>query len=809
MLPILHIEDNLIFTTSGATFGLYLVDPVPYAFQPKHTQQQVIDRVERGVRNLIGDFILLSLTKQLSPDQMIRTMRKRSGHRIWNEHQKDFRELLDQSLPFKRVNYIIAPLQSRFSLELRKDNIQDFLKAVWAGILDIRERIVYNGVALSKEQITAAKAKAFETQSRLNAFGRVRKAKLREIEWYLKKHFYRGISDPKLVLPDPMPVQVETIGKEDWIRPHKNMYVTLTDCYPTEKMYSYNFEHGDGSISYQTFFTSIQVPSDIPPEDPTGYEWVYGLLENLPYPVDCAIHLRIEPHHKAKESLQKKRKTAEAQLKEWNQNEDDVPEELLDDMGTVDELGRKLRGRQPLLHTKIIFALGADSRDLLEERVRDFSDKAQSYHTVVRAPGDMKRMFTAFYPFTQDHPSTWETPMDPGILAAAVPFGSKELGDPDGAYLGYLSNGKFVLIDPTRPATSTELNTTNAILVIGTLGSGKSYLMKYLTSILLSWGAYCFYIDPKGDSDPMAELPDVDAIVLRFTPESETQVTPFRIGNTQDARAILNLLYNNLEHEIRNLVIAEAVDRVKSQATSWDMYSFMMVIDDIRKNNPDEDFRAHADIVYKTAVSLEKHEIGRKFFGRDQGEDQYDNRCIIAILRGLSIPEKNKEKREWTENERMTAAIVYAVASMGLRKLMRLPRHVPKVLPMDEAWILRKFEQGEMLLQEALRYSRSENLIPIVGSQNATDMLARGDGDDFTGLFAWKFMLHLESLTQVKAALEILGMGEEDAQSWLKDFSEFRNGRGLVRDPEGKIGVLQVEALPKSITHAFRSTPSK
>ena len=152
-------------------------------------------------------------------------------------------------------------------------------------------------------------------------------------------------------------------------------------------------------------------------------------------------------------------------------------------------------------------------------------------------------------------------------------------------------------------------------------------------------------------------------------------------------------------------------------------------------------------------------------------------------------------------------AIMYAVATLGLRQLMALPRGMVKVLGIGEAWVLRRFEQGQRLINEAMRFSRSENLIPVLASQNATDFLPRTDEEDMTGLFAWKLMLHLESTEQVQAALRILGMTDENPRDWDKRFAEYANGLGLVRDPEGRIGELQVEVLPHSLMDVFSSTP--
>ncbi|GIM46510.1 hypothetical protein DNHGIG_20590 [Collibacillus ludicampi] len=59
----------------------------------------------------------------------------------------------------------------------------------------------------------------------------------------------------------------------------------------------------------------------------------------------------------------------------------------------------------------------------------------------------------------------------------------------------------------------------------------------------------------------------------------------------------------------------------------------------------------------------------------------------------------------------------------------------------------------------------------------------------------------------MEAALRILGMTDEDPRHWTKRFADYRDGLGLARDPEGRIGELKIEVLPKVLDQYFSSTP--
>ncbi|GIM46509.1 hypothetical protein DNHGIG_20580 [Collibacillus ludicampi] len=522
------------------------------------------------------------------------------------------------------------------------------------------------------------------------------------------------------------------------MRPTRTVHMALSDVRMIERPTHLVIEHPEGAKSYQTFFATVSVPQPIPENQPTGFEWLYGVLENTPFPVDTAIHVRVEEAHEALEHLRKKKKTAEAQYREWVDNDEDVPLELEEDMAAVASLEKKLRSRQTLVHAVTVFSIGASDPRELRDRTERFQQIAGTYHTLVRAPGDMKRMFQAFYPFGEELPTSWEIPMDPGVLGAAVPFGTRSLGDSIGFWLGRLRNRRPVWMDPRLPILR---NMTSAILLAGTLGSGKSYAAKYLATMLLAWGAKAFYIDPKGDTDALEELP-FDTLILRFTVDSNTRISPFRIGNVQDARAIMEIIFNPLGDDHRQIVINQAVEQVL-KGDQWDMRAFHAAVLSIYENSPEALEREEARLVAERVRLMKAHEIGRLFFGRDTGENLFEHDLVVAIVRGLTLPDKTVPKEKWTETERYSAAILYAVATLGLRRLMALPKSVVKCLAIDEAWVLRRFEQGQRLLNEAMRFSRAENLIPIIATQNATDFLPRPDEEDLTGLFAWKIMLHL------------------------------------------------------------------
>ncbi|MDT3418148.1 hypothetical protein QO009_004073 [Brevibacillus aydinogluensis] len=825
MLPVLYMEENRVFDIYGNPYAVYVVESDPYAFQAERVKKGIIDRVARGLSNLTGEFYFYLLNRQLSIKQMTNEMKRYGKHPSWQKQIQKSKDKLQRRLPFNRLNMIVVPLgRKQFSINLTdlelseatwQEKIKKLLQEISGGVRDVKDKFYRYVEEFSTEVLNHARTQSDDILTKLHGLGRVRMASLQEVEWWLRKSYFRGLPEPGSVIPEPFPVQVMSKGYRQVIRPIKSVVHALADVRVREKLTSLMIEHDEDRVSYQTFYSTVNVPQEIPENDPTGYEWLYGIIETLKFPVDIALHVRIEGPKEALENLKSKKKTAEAQYEEWTDNDNDVPLEVEEDYATVAFLEKKLRSRQPLVHVKTIFALGAPDLKKLKEYSTEFEQEAQKFHVLVRSPGDMKAFFQAFYPFAENSlPTSYEIPMDPGVLAAGVPFGTRALGDPCGFWLGRLLTGRPVFMDPTRAA---QINTATAIMLVGKLGSGKSYTMKDIIYHLLSWGAIGFAIDPKGtEFEKFPSLPDLgdEVKIVSFTDGAGTaQFNPFRLGSNefdsrQAIKGILELIFQSSDPqqiEMRNVVLSMALDTVY-QGVKYDMYAFEDALKGLSVH-PEPDYQRHAKIVIQRLNILKNDTLGRLLFGEDTGQNIFNKRMLVAIVRGLVLPKAGTSKDKWTDGERLSAAMMFAVATLGLKQLLRLPKHVVKFLAIDESWVLREFEEGRKLYNEALRLSRAENLIPIMASQNATDFEAREGEDDISGLFGWKFIYRLDSKTQVEAALRILGMNEEDPSSWTERFSKYTNGLGMVRDPEGRVGEMQVELVDQSLDQYFGTTP--
>ncbi|RUT39499.1 hypothetical protein EJP82_26065 [Paenibacillus anaericanus] len=823
MMPISLIDENRVFDDKGNPYAYFILEGSSYAFVSLQRKVSEIRRTDTALMAAIGEYDIFLLSRQYSAEQIGNSIQKYSPESWWKKQVDLTKDYLEKELPFDRLNVICFPLKNDLKSEY---GVLPVLKGVWEGVKSIRDKanIFDSTITLSKSDIDEACVQS-EKLLKLLTFKNLRPATFEETEWCLKKGYFRGIKDPDPIIPNPFPCHIMTQGDQR-IRPNRAVLLTLTEGKMNQLDKHIEVHHGNNEISYQAFLPVLDVPTDFNEDNPTGREWIYGVMERLSFPVDCAIHVRMEAHSVAKAKVEKKNKRAKEQAKEWRKggSEDsemfgqyEIPEELMDNLEQVDELWKKFRERQPLGFIKAVFAVGAENLDLLNSRIKDLKDYAKDKEVTLSQPtAESKQLFQAFYPFGEVLNTNYEMAMDPGVLASGVPFGVRKLGDPIGFLLGSLLTGKSVFMDPVRPMTT--LNRSGAVLIAGIMGAGKTYLMKLLMAYLLMWGAYGFTNDPKGDWKVFCEHPKIRSIsrVISFTPGSNTFFTPFRLGQTKEqcydaALGILEVILNKKNDEYRNLVIIEALNRV-FRTEVWDMYQYFDVIKDIANNHKNPKDREHAEYIMRFLKTLPSHGIGRMIFGRDDGKHIFENkRFVVTITRGLTLPDKGIPRESWNLTESLSVAMMFAIMTLALRYLTSLPQTTLKVLAWEEYWFLKTFSKGVQLYNEALRLSRSEKMVVIMASQNATDakMPTGDDEEDITGMFGWKFMLRMDSPTQVKFALhELMDMPEERPEDWMETFSEiYRDGMGLVRDPEGNVGELQITALDEELSKYLGSTP--
>jgi DNA helicase HerA-like ATPase len=175
---------------------------------------------------------------------------------------------------------------------------------------------------------------------------------------------------------------------------------------------------------------------------------------------------------------------------------------------------------------------------------------------------------------------------------------------------------------------------------------------------------------------------------------------------------------------------------------------------------------------------------------------------VVINIKEIPRPTVNTDPSRYTESERQGLALIYLISAIARETAFGLPRNAVKMLIFDEAWVMASISEGERLLDELIRIGRSYNLIPVLISQNITDL----EKPVFINNSSQVFCFRALSAEETKAGLRILGADEEAVPP--ETFAKLQPGVCLFRDNENRIGWLQVEVKPDYlVTDIFNSKP--
>lgn len=166
---------------------------------------------------------------------------------------------------------------------------------------------------------------------------------------------------------------------------------------------------------------------------------------------------------------------------------------------------------------------------------------------------------------------------------------------------------------------------------------------------------------------------------------------------------------------------------------------------------------------------------------------------------GLSLPDPGASRETYTRAERVSVATLSLVAALCLR-LVSGNRQRHKIVLLDEAWFLLASTQGRLLLNRLVRLGRAMNATILLATQRLADL---GDLSELVGTY---FLFGQDSLPEAGRALALVGLDPDDEALRARQV-EYRQGRCLMRDLDGRVGELQVDLVFPELLAALDSTP--
>ncbi len=808
MLPLRYAYRNLLVGQHGEAAALYRVNTLDYPFLPAAEKWAALRRLERFAQVVGADFSLWRVQRashhpgRYAADLVDSADERRAdlaGLRRYAGGHEDRLAALDAHTPEVYVAVALAERQDGAAAGFLRsvDRARRQLEAL-AGVGAPRPIS-----AKELDSLGNAERRMFD---RLVTVLDLDRAPTRDLQWLLRRAVCRGIGEPGLDRhwePDALVVKApdgsvayEPAGHDFWQQAN-----AVTSENPAEPP-ALTVESECGT-AYQAFVCVGALAPEA--EFPGAHaELLSAPAESVDFPVDAVIHAHWIGNREALAQTRKRILDAEHSYREQERGAPTGP-------GYVAEENRELAreyeavlqggSRPPMLRASISFAVGAGDRDELERRVGALREQIGDV-ALHRPRGLQRQLYFDHLPRAADGGATpdYEQQMTVEQFGAMVPNATGKLGTSRGIYVGWSPTSRRpVRYDPTEASRTSR---PAAVLCAGTTGSGKTNAAEAIAFGAERRGSIILDFDPRPDHgfDRIPELEGrVDVLELSGAAEHRGALDPLAIGppdlREELASSYLLELLREPSAGWENAIQRGVRDAIRAGDTN-----LLSVVKRLREGDTDTAREVGDALEVLSDFGLARLGFGSASTRRTPVETR--NRPVTTIrMPGLTLPDPDASRETYTRAERVSVATLALVAALVLR-LVSEDRSQHKVVVFDEAWFLLSSRQGRALLDRLVRLGRSSNTTVILISQKVTDLV------DLSALVGVYFFFCPESDAEAKRPLELLGRDPGEFAGLLSNMTEYREGRCLMRDLDGRVGEVQIDLVFERLQKALDTVPT-
>jgi hypothetical protein len=792
--PLRYARSNVLIGPGGEAAGLYRVEPRSYPFLSVAEKWGLLHRLERLIAAVGADLSIYRVARpypaadytgelawMADPDHADRGR----WHR-YLEAQQERLASLDSHLP--EVYLAISLVEGRGG----GGPLRSFGRA--------RRRLEEIAGVGGPSPISAAELRSLAEAER-RAFARaasvveLRRAGTDELQWLLRRAACRGLGDPRLERhwqPDALILGGE--GEEALYEPLESDLWEPANAPMREETGGppslvVESERGD---SHQAFLCLGALAEEA--EFPGAAEILFAPLEGAG-PVDAVLHADLIGNRDALAQVRRRVLDVEHSYREQLSGSPTGPGALAEEDR---ELAREYEAilssvaRPPMLRASISLAVGAADPETLEARVTTLRER---YGEVAlhRPRGLQHALFLDHLPRPDGGAvGDYRRQMTTEQVAASVPVATAAVGSPGGVYLGFDPvAGRPVRFDPTEAPRDSR---PSAVLFTGTPGSGKTIAAQAIAHAGLLRGSLVIDFDPKPDHR-LAELTglgesEVEVLELSADPVHRGKLDPLRIGLPELREELASSYLLELLRDPHSSWEV-AIDRAVRDAVRDDERSLLGVVDRLRASEAPgardtaEALEVVADFgLARLGFSDPAEADARLLDGGGEGEPN----LITIRMPGLNLPEPGTDRAAYTRNERVSVATLALVAALTL-KLISGERRRHKIVLLDEGWVFFASSQGRALLNRLIRLGRAFNATVLLATQQVEDL------GELAQLVGTVFLFGQDSPRAAARGLEEFGLDPEEG-GLASRLTEYRRGRGLQRDLDGRWGEVQVDLDP-------------
>lgn len=371
--------------------------------------------------------------------------------------------------------------------------------------------------------------------------------------------------------------------------------------------------------------------------------------------------------------------------------------------------------------------------------------------------------------------------MDTGAISTTFPFTSADLSQENGILYGVnMHNSGLVIFDRFT------LENGNSV-VFAKSGAGKSFTVKLEALRSMMFGTEIFIIDPENEYEKMCEA--VGGAYLRLSLNSNSRINPFDLPHVPNPEETDNPLRSNLIslHGLLRLMMGGAQAQMAASGSSGSMISPALspveeadldaaLIDTYAKVGITNDPLTHSGIpptihdLYDTllhmggtgpqlAQRLRKYTTGT-FAGifSQQSNVNIDNPLTVFNIRDLE--------------DELRPVAMYIVLNYIWNKTKTDRKR--RILIVDEAWQLMKYEDSANFLFSLAKRARKYNLGITTITQDVEDFMGSRMGRAIVANASMQILLK-QSATAVDVLADVFKLTAEEK----KRLSQFPVGQGL------------------------------
>ncbi|MBS1861120.1 MAG: ATP-binding protein [Actinobacteria bacterium] len=803
--PLRYARSNVLIGPGGEAAGLYRIEPRSYPFLSVAEKWGLLHRIERLVAAIGADLSIYRVARpypaadytgelawMADPDHADRGR----WHRYLDAQQERLASL-DSHVP--EVYLAISLVEGRGV----GGPLRSFGRA--------RRRLEEVAGVGEASPISAAELRSLAEAER-RAFGRaasvveLRRVGTEELQWLLRRAACRGLGEPELERhwrPDALILGGE--GEEPLYEPLESDLWEPANAPMREETGGppslvVESERGD---SHQAFLCLGSLAEEA--EFPGGAEILFAPLEGAG-PVDAVLHADLIGNRDALAQVRRRVLDVEHSYREQLAGSPTGPGALAEEDR---ELAREYEAilssvaRPPMLRASISLAAAAADAETLEARVTTLRER---YGEVAlhRPRGLQHALFLDHLPRPDGGAvADYRRQMTTEQVAASVPVATAAVGSPGGVYLGYDPvAGRPVRFDPTEAPRDSR---PSAVLFSGTPGSGKTIAAQAIAHAGLLRGSLVIDFDPKPDHR-LAELhglgdDEVEVLELSADPVHRGKLDPLRIGLPELREELASSYLLELLRDPHSSWEV-AIDRAVRDAVRDDEHSLLGVVDRLRESEAPgardtaEALEVVADFGLARLGFSDPDEADAKL----PGGGEHEPSLITIRMPGLNLPEPGTERAAYTRNERVSVATLALVAAFTL-KLISRERRRHKIVLLDEGWVFFASSQGRALLNRLIRLGRAFNATVLLATQQVEDL------GELAQLVGTVFLFGQDSPRAAARGLEEFGLDPEEG-GLASRLTEYRRGRGLQRDLDGRWGEVQVDPDPDLLAE-LDTTPGR